>query len=219
MTPDSTPREALYMETGLLPIDIVADSKRMNMKARLIRDKSDLMDKVLNNPTCMWEKDTVEVMNKYGITQGDLTGTKYQTKLRIKKAVIQYFKSHCYNLCQDRSKLKFYGDSKVDFEPLKREDYMNEMSRVQTSIIFRARVRIIKVKYNYKNGYAGNLTCRICKRETETQKHILEECTVLHNDESTKVPHHQLFNKDTDTQRKNAQKLEQILEKLSNMVC
>ena len=56
MTPEGTPREALYIETGLLDIGTIADSKRLNMKARLNRDKSELMAKVLSNPECMWEK-------------------------------------------------------------------------------------------------------------------------------------------------------------------
>ena len=34
MTPDSTPREALYIETGLLDIETLADSKRLGMKSR-----------------------------------------------------------------------------------------------------------------------------------------------------------------------------------------
>ena len=95
---------------------------------------------------------------------------------------------------------------------------MNELTRKQASLIFKARTRMIKVKGNYKNGY-GNLTCRMCKTTEETQKHILEECPVLHNSESIMVPHHQLFNEDTDTLKMIAQKIEKIFEKLGDSGC
>ena len=77
---------------------------------------------------------------------------------------------------------------------------------------------MIKVKSNYKNGHQ-NLACRMCNEEPETQTHILEDCPAIHSDESSKVPRHQLFNENTDTLRKMAKNLEQILEKLSEVVC
>ena len=40
MTPDSTPRDMLYIETGLLDLETIAKRKRLNMKVRLNRDKS-----------------------------------------------------------------------------------------------------------------------------------------------------------------------------------
>ena len=56
MTPDSTPREALYIETGLLDIETIIDIKRINMMARLKKERSELMDNILNNPECKWKK-------------------------------------------------------------------------------------------------------------------------------------------------------------------
>ena len=53
MTPDSTPREALHIESGLLDIETIAETKRLNMKARLNRDKSEMMEQLLNNPECL----------------------------------------------------------------------------------------------------------------------------------------------------------------------
>ena len=91
MTPDASSREAIYIETGLLDIKAIADSKRMNMKARLNRDNSQLMEKVLSNPQCKWTKDTTSVMTKYGLTDQDLLGTKYQTKNLIKRAINKGF--------------------------------------------------------------------------------------------------------------------------------
>ena len=52
---------------------------------------------------------------------------------------------------------------------------MEELTRDQVSINFKARTRMLKVKSNYKNGNT-NLLCRLCKKDEETQKHALEEC-------------------------------------------
>ena len=74
MTPDSTPREALYIETGMLDIEAIIDIKRLNMRARLKRNSTELMDKVLSNPQSKWMKRTKEVMEKYNIYDWELAG-------------------------------------------------------------------------------------------------------------------------------------------------
>ena len=93
MTPDSTPREGVYMETGLLDIETISDSKRLNMKARLNRDKSELMSQVLSNPECKWEQETMTQMLKYSITAEELMNSRYQTKAIIKRATLMRFKT------------------------------------------------------------------------------------------------------------------------------
>ena len=94
---------------------------------------------------------------------------------------------------------------------------MNELTRKQTSLIFKARTRMIKIKGNYKNGHP-DLTCRMCKRDEESQTHILEQCPEIHLDEATKIPKHQLFHENTDTLREVATKLEKNIEKLIEKV-
>ena len=102
MTPDATPREAIYIETGLLDIEALADCKRLNMKARLNRDKSDLMTAVLNNPECLWENDTTKTMIKYGITPDELADSKNQVKGLVKKAILNIFKPTMEETCQGK---------------------------------------------------------------------------------------------------------------------
>ena len=77
---------------------------------------------------------------------------------------------------------------------------------------------MIKVKGNYKNGHP-DLKCRLCRKEVETQTHILEECPTLHHTDALKVPKHQLFSNDTGTLCKTAATLEKIMEKLNEEVC
>ena len=120
--------------------------------------------------------------------------------------------------CQGKSKMTYFTEKKDVWQPGKRAKYMNELTRKQTSLIFKARSRMLKVKCNYKNGFQ-DLTCRLCKMGEETQSHILEECQAMHPNNSNKVPKHQLFNEDTDALRQIAKKLESITEKLGETVC
>ena len=85
MTLDATPREALYIETGLLDIEALMDIKRLNMRARLKRGCSELMKVILSNPECKWTKRTQEVMSKYNIYEWELAGTE-EDKLWVKKS-------------------------------------------------------------------------------------------------------------------------------------
>ena len=73
----------------MLDTETIAESKRLNMKARLNREKSGLMEEILSNPECMWEKDTSEIIRKYNISQQGLMGSKYQSKNIVKRATAQ----------------------------------------------------------------------------------------------------------------------------------
>ena len=55
---------------------------------------------------------------------------------------------------------------------------MNKLTRNQVSTIIQAKSRMLDVKLNYKNKHT-NLDCRLCNKEQESQKHILEECENL----------------------------------------
>ena len=94
---------------------------------------------------------------------------------------------------------------------------MNELTRKQTSTIFKARSRMLKVKGNYKNGYP-DLSCRLCKQHDEIQTHIPEECLAMHHNSFSKVPMHQLFSEEADTLRQVASNLQNITEKLGEIV-
>ena len=113
--------------------------------------------------------------------------------------------------------MTYFLENKLVWKPGERAKYMNELTRKQTSMIFKARSRMLKVKGNYKNGFS-DLTCRVCKKKEETQTHILEECPALHQNTATKVPKHQLFNEDTGALKLVSKNLEFITEKLGEMV-
>ena len=220
MTPAATPREALYIETGLLDVETVMDAKRLNMMARLNRSKSELMATVLANPECKWIKKTREIMNKYGIEPEDLTGPKEKTKFEINQSVSLEFRRKMTKDREERSKLNYFLEGKVIWKPEEPAEYMTKLTRKQASTIFKARTRMIKVKGNYKNGFP-DLTCRACNIEPETQVHVLNECKKLHPDNSTSTKNsdqldkNDLFNENPDALRANALKICEIYENLT----
>ena len=62
------------------------------MKARLNREKSKLMEEVLNNPECMWEKDTKEAMQKYAINETtNWKGYTHTSSVHVKQSSHFYF--------------------------------------------------------------------------------------------------------------------------------
>ena len=104
--------------------------------------------------------------------------------------------------------MKYFIDDKTNWQPGKRAKYMSTLTKKQSSLIFKARTMMIKVKSNYKNGF-NDLNCRFCN--------ILEICPDLHPDYTTKVPNTSSLVR-TLTLRAMANKLNDIMEKLSEIV-
>ena len=116
----------------------------------------------------------------------------------------------------NKSKMNYSSEYKKDWEPNKREKYMDVLTRNQAIVIFQTRYRMIRVKCNYKNMHR-DLKCRACKKEEETQTHVLEICPNIHVNNSTKVKKDQIFSGDTDTIRETAKKIMAICQKIENV--
>ncbi len=82
------------------------------------------------------------------------------------------------------------------------------------SILFITLV-LIQVKENYIKKGQRNLICRVCRKEVETQQHILEECVELHEDETTKVTKDDIFKEDVYHLKKIANKFQKTMDKLT----
>ena len=216
MTPEATPRETLYIETGLLDVETMIDIKRLNMMARLNRNKSELMQIVLDNPQSRWMKKTREVMEKYNISDRELDGSKEDANDAINMGVhIKMYSKVCESR-EGRSKLNFFLDGKGSWTAEEPAEYMKNMTRKQVSTIFKARTRMIKVKGNYKNEYPDQ-TCRACKKYAETQQHALKECEILNPVTSASTETDMLFSDDTEQLKHLAIKFDKICEELNKI--
>ena len=214
MVPTSTPREALYIETGLLDIETILDKKRLNMAARVKREKPDLVEVVLKRDIeGGWNQSTKRVRDKYNMNNEELTGSKYKTKRVIDNKVEQAFREKIEISANQKSKIRYIMQGKQGWEVGKREEYLESLTRSEVETIFRARSRMLQVKENYKGAFSGTV-CRACGNETETQKHVLNECPKIHVTESSKVNINDIFNKDPKILKEVAEKTKEALKKL-----
>ena len=98
----------------------------------------------------------------------------------------------------------------------KRARYMNKLTRQQASTSFKARTRMLPVKNNYRNKYR-NHTCRACGVPVETQKHVLEDCEVLHLVGEYKVYNKEIFSDNPNKLRTTATNIQNIMDQLNNI--
>jgi hypothetical protein len=176
ITPPTTPREALYIETGLLDNEFTIKKNRINMQKRLNDTQNSLIEKVREEKTENgWEETTEKVKAEMNVTDADLEGSKDTVKERVKEKINSKFKEEILKATEEKSKVKFLIEGKTKWSPGERPEYMNKMTRMQTSIIFRSRTRMLKTKDNYKGAFTED-TCRGCRKVPETQNHILETC-------------------------------------------
>ena len=217
MTPDATPREALYIETGMLDIEAQMDMKRINMLSRLKRESSHLMDQVLSRPGCKWMEKTREILRKYDIFEWELAGMEEDKRLikyTISERIRRKFKERM-SLAEGRSKLTHLLEGKNDWNPEEPANYMNKLTRKQASTIFKVRTRMIKVKNNYRNGFT-DLNCRACKLTIETQNHALVQCKVLHPNGEPKEYEMNPFSENLNILKTTAKFVDRIMEEISN---
>ena len=72
---------------------------------------------------------------------------------------------------------------------------------------------MIDVKNNFKNKY-NDLFCRACRKDEETQTHVLEICPEIHKTDETKVRQRDVFCDEVDDLRKTADKIREVTNKI-----
>ena len=217
MTPTSTPAEALYIESGLLDISTIIKKNRINMEKRLQKKPAYLTTKIMNTEVKGgWKEKTKRI--KTEINQ--ITNQNPTADIN-KETILNYFSHKITNQASEKSKVQHILNNKT-WKPGKRPNYMNKLTRNEVSTIFKARTRMLDIKNNFRNKYR-TLKCRKCEEETETQEHIMNECTGIHKDNTTKVKTEDLFNDDLINIKNQAAKIQEIMKKLdlkeTNMQC
>ena len=215
MTPQSTPREALYIETGLLDPETIQHKQRVSMNQRITVGDSARMKNLATNDTqnSHWQSLVKASKEKLKIEPNHLNGKLPTVKAAIKRKALEYFKTKTENDSTQKSKMKHLLEGRTEWKPQKRSEYCKKLNRGECSIIFKARTRMIDTKSNYKNKYP-DMTCRACKNEPETQEHVLDNCNAIHIDNTTKVPTTDIFSEDIKTLKQAAKKIRKILETL-----
>ena len=205
MVPQSTPTDTLYIETGLLDINTITTKNRLNMGKRIKKKTERLVAKIMNNQTKGGWKD---ITNKIKTSILGKQQTETITTMNIKNKFADMINAKA----EGKTKTQYLLNN-TTWKPGSRKTYMNKLTRMEASTIFKARTRMLDVKNNYR-GKHNNVTCRKCGEPTETQEHILEECKGIHTNNTTKVNKTDIFCNDHTDLRDTANKITNIMKKL-----
>ena len=214
MVPQSTPREALYIETGLLDPEAERVKNRIMMEHRIKNGGSERLKTLMNNrDKSPWATETQQLKNTIGVNDDDLTGEKPTVKHRVNKAINKWYKQKLEEDSKEKSKVLHLLEGKEEWAPRRRPEYMNKLTRKQASTIFKARTRMVPVKNNYRKMYHNNI-CRACGHEVETQQHVFEECDVLHLVGDYKVRWDDIFSDEVGTLKEVSVRITNILTRV-----
>lgn len=211
--PLSTPREALYLDTNLLDIATIIDKKKLNMYYKIKRNPNNITKLLLKDTNAsIWMQETLNIAQKHKINLKNLiTLTPGKAKKYIRKMTHKTFRNDMLQNTTNKSKVNYLIEGYTINE---KTNYTNILNREDTSIIFKARTRMMDIKSNYKNKYR-DMKCRICKKEEETQEHILERCNYTIDNNLT-VKKNLLYARGKTILQEVAKKLKTIENKLKS---
>ena len=119
MTPKTTPREALYIETGLLDIENTINKNRINYNVRVANtSKNNLGILTKNEEKGSWKERTNKIIQLYEITHEDMTGKPETTKTKIKAKIRKNFQKNLREASVTKSKIKYLTDTRKDLNQL-----------------------------------------------------------------------------------------------------
>ena len=191
--PISTPGEALYLETGAIPISFILQGRRlMFLHYMLNLDNSEMLSKFFyaqwNNP-CKndWTVTIRKDLEEFEI-ETDLDMIKRQSQYQFKNLVKERCREtafqHLLALKETHSKL-----SSIRYEELMMQPYLCDgtFHSGDSRILFRFRTRMVRVGNNYRSMYSEQaadvgIICPLCNSDEDTQEHLLL-CSKLGSEE------------------------------------
>ena len=213
MTPTSTPNIAIYAGTGLLDMEHHEMKERINNERRINKNDNRLLKRILNDRRSKWTKRNEEIMQELNLDP-KVNRSDYQFKRDLNRKTYDHMRKTRIQSAGEQSKFKHLTRDNQDY-PFSMKKYMRKLTRLDASIVFKARSRMLEVKENFKTKHKGEIKCRLCKEADETQKHILEECMVLHEDETMKITYEDIYeDEDMDKLKETARKIRQTIDKL-----
>ena len=198
----TTPREALYLESGNIPIRFVLMSRRLNFLHYMLNEDQDslirsVLDAQIRNPcsgdwitTVFSDLKTLEInLSLEEIQRFSKINFKEMVKEKARKKSFQYL----LKIKESHSKT-----SNLGYSGLGLQEYLKPisfMSIKEKCFVFSARCRMLDVRCNFKTGKT-DLTCRKCQKELESQQHILECPELL--EKPSNIDYMDLFGKNLD---------------------
>ena len=180
--PATTTKEALYIETGKLPIRFIVSMRRLMYWWHLTKeDKSSMLFKFYSAQESKAVKgDWMKLLEKdkkdLGIElSDDELFEEYKTKYSIKKYLDKKVKIAAQQCLYNR-KIQHTKLDNIVFTELKCEKYLldGRFTKREEKLLFKLRTRKYFVKSNYKKMYNFNLFCELCKSQICDQQHLLQ---------------------------------------------
>ncbi len=106
-TPVSTPREALYMETGILDIEHQAKKKQLLMKHRIKDTASELMETTINaNTKGGWKARIEKLERSISLDETEYNKSKQTFKNQVSQKINEAFKEKIEKDGKEKSKVQ-----------------------------------------------------------------------------------------------------------------
>ena len=123
----------------------------------------------------------------------DLEIIRKTKKLKLKDILNRKIKENAFEELiiqkENHSKVK-----QIEYDNFEMQKYLKpceiNITKEEAQEIFRLRTRTSDVKANFKGKYE-NLECYACNNDEETQKHVIEKCKILNENNEGKIPEYE----------------------------
>ena len=186
----SCPVEALYLESGCVPINLVIKSRRINYLQHLVtRNETEMIYKFFlaqwkyPGRKNEWTDQVKADLREFGL-EDELNLIKMKTKLSFKTLVKKKMREVALaKLIQKKE--KHSKMTNLNYTTLMMQGYLKEpeVTTRQAKTMFKFRTRMEKFSENFKGGKATK-PCPVCEKSLDTQAHSFQ-CNVIK--ESIKV--------------------------------
>ena len=191
--PSKTPKEALFLETGCVPIKFILKQRRlMYLHHILKRPQSELIRKVYEAQKSKpskgdWYETVTENLIELNVNKSDeqiSQMSKYKFRKLLKKMIHNSAFDYLMRKKQSHSKM-----SDIEYNKLEMQRYLKSdsgLSDAEKQFLVKFRLRMASLRKNFQNQYQDK-KCQLCSTEDEDQIHLfrctklLESCVDLAN--------------------------------------
>ena len=175
--PQTTPSEALFLETGCLNIGTIVKMRRVNYLQYLLKcDENLMLSKFFKTQLSFpvkddWSEQVRQDLVDFGIKEDFefiKTTSTYKFRKLIKKCGREYALAKFCEQKRKHSKLQL-----LEYDELKIQGYLKnkDISVTQAQILLKFRTRMAKYENNYK-GTTTNQKCKLCQNHSDNQEEI-----------------------------------------------
>ena len=176
-------------------------------------DDSKLVKRITDDDDTIWRNHVNDIMRKYEIEPEQLLAEKDILKATLKEKANQLYEEEVINERLTHSKVQHWASNVKDQERGRRPSYMLNLTRKRCNAILRVRSRSLAVKTNQRSSFHGQTTCRFCRKEEETQEHILQHCEKTPED-FNRINYEDIFDSERDDMDKIADAIIKMMELL-----